>query len=47
MDENLPREVADLFRDAGHDAVTVGDQALGSKPDGTIASLVRRRGGFS
>jgi predicted nuclease of predicted toxin-antitoxin system len=42
VDENLPREVADLFRDAGHDAITVGDESLGRKPDTAIALLVRR-----
>lgn len=40
--ENLPREVADLFREAGPDAITVGDEGLSGRPDGTIASLVRR-----
>ena len=42
VDENLPRDAADLFREAGHDAVTVGDEGLGGRPDATIASLVRR-----
>ena len=28
LDENLPAELADLFRQAGHDAVTVLDQTL-------------------
>ena len=42
VDENLPREVADLLREAGHDATTVGDEGLSGGPDGRIASLVRR-----
>lgn len=42
VDENLPREVADVLRDAGHDAVTVGDQALGGQPDGAIAAVAAR-----
>lgn len=42
VDENLPREVADLFRQAGHDAVTVGEEGVGGRPDAAIASLVRR-----
>ncbi len=42
IDENLPLEVADLFRTAGHDATTVGDERLGGRPDATLASLVRR-----
>jgi predicted nuclease of predicted toxin-antitoxin system len=44
VDENLPREVADLLREARHDAITVADEGLGGRPDGTIASLVRRLG---
>ena len=31
IDENLPREVAALLRDAGHDAMTVVDQGLGGQ----------------
>jgi len=42
VDENLPQEVANLFRDAGHNAVTVGDEEFGGRPDAEIASLVRR-----
>lgn len=44
VDESLPREAADLFREAGHDAVTVGDERLEGTPDATVASLVRREG---
>ena len=42
VDENLPREIADLLREAGHDAVTVGAEGLSWRPDRTIAALVRR-----
>ena len=42
IDENLPREVADLFRQAGHDTVTVDEEGLGGKPDTTVASFVKR-----
>lgn len=42
IDENLPGEEADAFRDAGHDAATVRDEGLGGKPDPTIASRIRR-----
>ncbi len=42
VDESLPRDTAELFREAGYDAVTVGDEGLGGRPDATIASLVRQ-----
>jgi Domain of unknown function (DUF5615) len=32
IDENLPIEVAELLRAAGHDALTVLDQNLGAGP---------------
>jgi len=32
VDENLPIEVAELLNVAGHDALTVLDQKLGSAP---------------
>jgi len=41
VDENLPREVADLFQTAGHDAITVGDERLGGKPDATIGAVIQ------
>src|SRR5438067_1532057 len=41
VDENLPLEVAELLRAAGHDALTVFDQALGGSPDRSIADAVR------
>ena len=44
VDENLPAEVADLLRDAGHDATTVLDQHLGGGDDDPLADLCRREG---
>lgn len=41
MDENLPVEVAELLRQAGHDVQTVLDQALGGEPDPRIAEVCR------
>ena len=41
VDENLPAEVAQLLRAAGHDALTVVDQQLGGRPDRTIGDVVR------
>ena len=42
IDENFPREVAALFRGAGHDAVTVVDQGLGGHVDAKLADICRR-----
>lgn len=42
VDENLPHEVADLFRHAGHDAATVDEEGLGGKSDTVVASFVKR-----
>jgi hypothetical protein len=33
LDENLPREACDLFREAGHNALTVPDQGLTGAAD--------------
>jgi predicted nuclease of predicted toxin-antitoxin system len=41
IDENLPVEVADLLRAAGHDAQTVFDENLAGHPDSNIAKTVR------
>ncbi len=40
-DENLPAEVAELLRSAGHDALTVLDQHLGGHPDRSLGDIVR------
>jgi len=42
VDENLPVEVAEILRTAGHDAATVNDEAVGGASDPDLASLVRR-----
>ena len=44
MDENLPVELAGMFREAGHDAVTVLDQNLTGARDSDIASVCIREG---
>ena len=36
IDENLPVEIADFLTRAGHDAVTVGDEALTGQIDNVI-----------
>jgi predicted nuclease of predicted toxin-antitoxin system len=43
-DENLPVEVAEDLRGAGHDAVTVLDQRLGGRGDPDVAAACRREG---
>jgi predicted nuclease of predicted toxin-antitoxin system len=42
VDENLPVEVADLFRQAEHDAVTVGEQQHSGFADSNLASVLRQ-----
>lgn len=42
VDENLPVEVADLLKAAGHDAATVNDEGVGGATDPDLADLVRR-----
>ncbi len=44
LDENLPFELADLFRKAGHDAVTVLEQGLGGARDSDLASACIHEG---
>ena len=39
VDENLPVEVAELLRQAGHDAVTVMEQHPGGSVDSEVASV--------
>jgi predicted nuclease of predicted toxin-antitoxin system len=39
IDENLPVEVRELFRTAGHDALTVVDQQLGGCSDSDLAAV--------
>lgn len=42
LDENLPVELADLLREAGHDASTVLEQELSGKPDPDVAAVCKR-----
>ena len=42
IDENLPAAVARLLREAGHDAVTVGEQGLRGVCDADLDPLCRR-----
>jgi len=42
VDENLPDEVAEILRNAGHDATTVVQQGLCGRTDADIASICRR-----
>ena len=39
IDEKAPREVCDLLSDAGHDAISVGQQGLGGAGDARIYQL--------
>jgi predicted nuclease of predicted toxin-antitoxin system len=38
-DENLPVEVAELLRQLGHDALSVGEQQLAGHPDTDVAAI--------
>jgi predicted nuclease of predicted toxin-antitoxin system len=42
VDENLPVEVAEVLRAAGHDATTVEEEAVGGAQDPVIAQLIRK-----
>jgi predicted nuclease of predicted toxin-antitoxin system len=42
VDENLPVEVAQLFREADHEAATVLDQDLGGRDDRTVATICQQ-----
>lgn len=44
IDENLPADLKQVFRDAGCDAVTVLDQAMRGSPDGDVAAICRDEG---
>ncbi len=44
LDENLPVELADVFRAAGHDAMTTLDQNLKGARDSDLAAVCRREG---
>jgi predicted nuclease of predicted toxin-antitoxin system len=42
VDENLPREVAQLLGEAGHDAAMVVEQGLGGASDAAIVEACQR-----
>ncbi|HJS74303.1 MAG TPA: DUF5615 family PIN-like protein [Vicinamibacteria bacterium] len=44
VDEHLPIELADLLKQAGHDAVTVHDERLGGAKDDELAPVCQREG---
>jgi predicted nuclease of predicted toxin-antitoxin system len=44
LDENLSRSVAELFRTAGHDVMTVRDQGLRGAPDEQVFEVSVREG---
>jgi len=41
VDENLPVEVRDQLRNAGHEAATVLDEGLGGRPDSDVADVCK------
>ena len=44
VDEDLPRAIAGLLREAGHDARTVQDESLGGASDARLRRIARREG---
>ena len=42
IDENLPIEVAELFKQSGYDAMTVLEQDLGGIADADLASICQK-----
>ncbi len=44
VDENLPVEVAELLRQAGHDAAKVTERRLSGTPDAGVAALCLAEG---
>lgn len=42
IDENLPKEIAELLVKNGHDALTILDQSLGGKNDKSIISICQK-----
>ena len=44
IDENLPTQVAELLRHAGHDALTVGQQDLTGAMDSRLADVCQSEG---
>ncbi len=44
LDENLPDELAELFIEAGHDALTVRGQRMSGTTDEAIATICQNEG---
>ncbi len=44
IDENLPSELLDDLREAGHDAETVPDEGIAGAPDQVVLERVRSEG---
>lgn len=44
IDENLPVEVADMLKAAGHDAMTILDQSMVGELDPKVASVCKAEG---
>ena len=44
LDENLPRDIVALFRDAGHDVQTVLEERLGGSADAKVLDVCRTEG---
>jgi len=44
IDENLPREIAQLLKDAGHSVSTVLDEGLGGATDQAVSQAARVEG---
>jgi predicted nuclease of predicted toxin-antitoxin system len=42
IDQNLPVEIADALRTAGHDAETVYEENLAGTPDPNLATIIQR-----
>jgi predicted nuclease of predicted toxin-antitoxin system len=42
IDENLPIEVSDLLKQAGHEAASVQDQSLGGAKDSNVARICQQ-----
>jgi predicted nuclease of predicted toxin-antitoxin system len=42
VDENLPVEIAQLLREAGHEVATVLDQDLGGRDDRAVAAICQQ-----
>lgn len=42
VDQNLPVEIADALRDAGHDAHTVYEEQLADTPDPELGAIIQR-----